>query len=76
MKHVYTKPYKPQTNGKIERFWKTLEDELLDGEELDTLEELKEHILGYTIYYNEHLLHQGINNAVPSTILDANSGSA
>lgn len=76
MKHVYTKPYKPQTNGKIERFWKTLEDELLDGEEFDTLEEFKEHILGYTIYYNEHRLHQGINNAVPSTMLDANSGSA
>lgn len=32
IKHRYTKPFSPQTNGKIERFWKTLEDELLSGE--------------------------------------------
>ena len=36
MKHVY--PYRPQTNGKIERFWKTLnedfwEDSLFNDED-------------------------------------------
>ena len=30
MKHVYTKPYRPQTNGKIERFWKTLKEDFLE----------------------------------------------
>ena len=29
MKHLYTKPYHPQTNGKIERFWKTLKEDFL-----------------------------------------------
>jgi len=61
IKHRYTQPFRPQTNGKIERFWKTIEDELLDGEEFDTLEEFKQYILGYVIYYNEHRNHQGIN---------------
>ena len=37
IKHRYTKPFRPQTNGKIERFWRTLEDELLSGEQFDTL---------------------------------------
>ena len=60
-----TKPCRPQTNGKIERFWKTLEDELLSGEKFETLEEFKQHILGYVVYYNEHRIHQGINNIMP-----------
>ena len=65
IKHIYTKPCRPQTNGKIERFWKTLEDELLSGEKFETLEEFKQHILGYVVYYNEHRIHQGINNIMP-----------
>ncbi len=27
IKHRYTRPYRPQTNGKVERFWRTLDDE-------------------------------------------------
>lgn len=69
IKHVYTQPCRPQTNGKIERFWKTLENELLDGEEFDTLEQLKEYILGYVVYYNEHRIHQGIHNNKPFAML-------
>lgn len=65
IKHRYTKPFRPQTNGKIERFWKTIEEELLAGEEFETLEEFKHFITGYAIYYNEHRLHQGINNKMP-----------
>jgi transposase InsO family protein len=65
IKHRYTQPFRPQTNGKIERFWKTIEEELLLGETFKTLEEFKEHILGYNLYYNEHRLHQGINNKKP-----------
>ena len=65
VKHRYTQPFRPQTNGKIERFWKTIEDELLSGEQFETLEELENHILGYAIYYNEHRIHQGINNKMP-----------
>lgn len=65
IKHRYTKPCSPQTNGKIERFWKTLEDELLSGEVFETLEEFKHYILGYVVYYNEHRIHQGINHKMP-----------
>lgn len=74
IKHIYTKPHRPQTNGKIERFWKTLEDELLSGETFSTLEEFKEYILGYVIYYNEQRLHQGINNIPPVQMLGEKVG--
>jgi len=65
IKHIYTKPCTPKTNGKIERFWRTLEEELLDGESFETLEEFEHHIKGYCLYYNEHRMHQGINLKKP-----------
>lgn len=66
IKHRYTQPCRPQTNGKIERFWKTLENELLEGETFETMEEFEHYIRGYCIYYNEHRMHQGINLKFPS----------
>ena len=71
IKHRYTQPFRPQTNGKIERFWKTIEEELLSGETFETLEEFKQHILGYNLYYNEHRFHQGINNKKPIEMTSA-----
>jgi len=69
IKHLYTKPCRPQTNGKIERFWKTLENELLDGETFETLEEFKHYIKGYCLYYNEHRMHQGIKLKIPQEMI-------
>lgn len=69
IKHRYTKPYRPQTNGKIERFWKTIEDELLRDEQFDSLKDLEEYILSYNLHYNEQRLHQGINNKRPIDML-------
>lgn len=69
IKHRYTKPFTPKTNGKIERFWRTLEEELLSGETFETLDELKHYIKGYIIYYNEHRTHQGINLKKPSDMI-------
>jgi len=69
IKHRYTQPFRPQTNGKIERFWRTLEDELLSGEEFETLEEFKHYLQGYVVYYNEHRGHQGIENKTPNKMI-------
>ena len=65
IKHRYTKPCSPQTNGKIERFWRTIEEELLSGETFKSIDELKHYITGYCVYYNEHRSHQGINLQYP-----------
>lgn len=59
IKHRYTRPYRPQTNGKVERFWRTLEDDLLRDATYENLAELKEQLSLYLIYYNEHRSHQG-----------------
>ncbi|MGH7799250.1 MAG: integrase core domain-containing protein [Thermodesulfobacteriota bacterium] len=65
IKHRYTRPYKPQTNGKVERLWRTLEDDMLRDTHYDTLEELKEELIQYLYYYNHERPHQGINGDTP-----------
>lgn len=65
IKHRYIRPYRPQTNGKVERFWRTLEDDLLRDTHFDTLQELKEELLQYLYYYNHHRPHQALNGNSP-----------
>lgn len=65
IKHRKTKPYRPQTNGKIERFWRSFDEEVIDGSEFADLDALKNAVLGYNFYFNEHRPHQGIDGQTP-----------
>lgn len=67
MKHRYTKPYHPQTNGKIERFWKTLKEDFIDDALYNDLEDLKTELLGFLVYYNDHRPHSALNNLTPKS---------
>ena len=69
IKHRYTRPYRPQTNGKVERFWKTLNFDMLEDTQFDNLEHLKDELLQYLIYYNEHRPHQSLNGMTPADFL-------
>lgn len=69
IRHRRTLPYRPQTNGKIERFWRTFDDEVIEGAVYKDLDELKDAILGYNFYYNEHRPHQGLHGKIPSTTI-------
>lgn len=70
IKHRYIRPYRPQTNGKVERLWRTLEDDLLRNTHFDSLEELKEELLQYLYYYNHERPHQGITGKKPIEMLN------
>jgi hypothetical protein len=65
IKHRYTRPYRPQTNGKVERFWRSLEDELIDGATFDNLDHFANELFDYLIYYNDLRPHQGIAGVTP-----------
>lgn len=65
IKHRYTRPYRPQTNGKVERFWRTIEDDLLHETTFESLDELKEELLQYLYYYNHERPHQGLGGLTP-----------
>ena len=69
IKHRYTKPYRPQTNGKVERFWRTLQEDLMRETDFDSLEELKDELMQYLHYYNEHRPHQGIGGKCPADMV-------
>lgn len=66
IKHRYIRPYRPQTNGKIERFWRTIEDDLIRETHFDSKAHLKEEILQYLYYYNEERPHQSLNGKAPN----------
>lgn len=70
VKHRYTQPYRPQTNGKIERFWRTLEEDLIIDTDFDSIEELKEELLQYMYYYNHERPHQALEGKKPVDMLE------
>lgn len=67
--HKYTKPYRPQTNGKIERFWKTLKEDFAEGSLFNDKEDLMNELLGFIAYYNEHRPHSSLNSMTPNNFL-------
>jgi transposase InsO family protein len=70
IKHRYIRPYRPQTNGKAERFWRTIEEDLFENTNFDSLDEMKEELLQYLYYYNHERPHQGINGLAPIKFLE------
>ena len=69
IKHRRTKPFRPQTNGKVERFWRTLNEDLLDETTFDSLEHLQSELQQYLFYYNEKRPHQSLNGLTPCQFL-------
>jgi hypothetical protein len=68
IKHRCIKPYRPQTNGKVERFWRTIEEDMIQETTFDTLEDFQKDLFEYLIYYNEYRPHQGINGKKPAEL--------
>lgn len=65
IKHRHTKPYRPQTNGKVERFWRTLNEDLIEGTYFSSIEHFKDELFAYLLYYNKLRPHQGIGGKTP-----------
>ena len=68
VKQRHIRPYRPQTNGKIERFWRTIEEDLLEETYFESLEHLQQELLEYLYYYNHERPHQGIKGKTPNFI--------
>lgn len=72
IKHRNTRPYRPQTNGKIERFWKTIEEDLLHEMVFDSPEHLQNEVFEYMTYYNYARPHSAANGKTPSHMIGKN----
>ena len=66
IKHIYTKPYRPQTNGKIERFWRILYNEcLLLIDKTLTKEDFETELNGFIFRYNYQRRHSALDYNTP-----------
>jgi transposase InsO family protein len=66
IKHVWTRPYRPQTNGKVERFNRTLATEWAYASSYSTDEARAAEYPRWLHHYNHHRPHTGIGGQVPS----------
>lgn len=64
--HIRSRPYHPQTCGKIESFWRNMWQECLSAVPLSSFEEAEQKIREYVAHYNFKRPHQGIGNLVPA----------
>jgi transposase InsO family protein len=66
IRHVVSAPRRPQTLGKVERFWGTLWRELLEHETFIDLGDARNRIGLFIDHYNFQRPHQGVDGLVPA----------
>jgi len=65
IKHKYTRPYRPQTNGKAERMWRTLDIEFYRKKWLFSPEHREHELTKWVEKYNKYRPHLGIKGMTP-----------
>jgi putative transposase len=69
MTHVRTSPYYPQSNGKIERWHKSLKGECIRPGTPLSLEDARRLVNGYVEHYNDVRLNSAIGYITPKDML-------
>jgi len=65
IKHKRTRPYRPQTNGKLERFHRTLGEEWVYARFYDSNAHRHAELRRWLHHYNHHRPHSAIENKPP-----------
>jgi transposase InsO family protein len=65
MSHVRTSPYYPQSNGKLERFHKTIKGECIRVKVPLSLDDARRIVADYVSHYNQVRLHSAIGYVTP-----------
>jgi len=69
MTHVKTSPYYPQSNGKLERYHRTIKGDCIREKPIETVEDARRYVTDYVQHYNEVRLHSAIGYVTPHTKL-------
>ena len=70
MTHVKTSPFYPQSNGKIERFHKTIKNECIRPGTPLSLDDARRLVTEYVEHYNTRRLHSSIGYVTPKDKLE------
>lgn len=65
IRHIVAAPYHPQTNGKIERYHRTIKSDV-KLTWYDTPSALERAIAAFVDYYNHRRYHEGVGNVTPA----------
>lgn len=71
IKHVYTAPYHPQTNGKIEAFNKIIKNEFFYPNTFESEKDLMINLGNFLFEYNHLRKHGGLNYTTPFDKLES-----
>lgn len=63
----HSRPYHPQTNGKEERFHRSLKTEVLNGRHFESLAHVQQAFNQWRTVYNHERPHESLNMATPIT---------
>jgi len=70
LQHVLISAGYPQSNGKMERFYRTLKSEKIRQSSFVDISDARAQIQEYVTYYNEKRLHSGIYYLTPKEVLE------
>ena len=70
MTHVRTSPYYPQSNGKIERFHRTIKGDCIRPQTPLSLDDARRIVADYVAHYNTVRLHSAIGYVTPQAKLE------
>jgi transposase InsO family protein len=73
IKHRFTRPYRPQTNGKAERFIQTITREWAYARSYDSSDHRASYLTPFLHDYNFHRPHSALNSLSPSSRLPKNA---
>jgi transposase InsO family protein len=72
VKHAFIRPYRPQTNGRVERFWRTLQYDLIEETFFESIDHFKKELREYLVYYNYARPHQALAGMAPGNYAQKN----
>jgi len=67
MQHIHSTPYHPMTQGKIERWHRSMKN-VIKLQNYYTPEELEQAIADWVVYYNNQRFHESLNNVTPADV--------
>ncbi|ODQ85492.1 IS481 family transposase, partial [Mycolicibacterium flavescens] len=70
---INSRPFHPQTCGKIERFWQTLKKWLHAQPAAASIDELNDQLAYFRDFYNHHRPHRALRGATPAEIYTASA---